>query len=282
VKGASPLRYPGGKWRWESLFRRVIALNGLEGTTYVEPYAGGASLALSLLINEAVSEIHLNDLDRAIFAFWDSVVRYNSEFVRRVRRTQLTIREWEKQKEIHRHRQRADLFDLGFATFFLNRTNRSGVLNAGVIGGKAQRGEWKIDARFNRDDLTQRIRRLGTLANRIHVTNRDAIEFVAATAPNLSHSALVYLDPPYFEKGRDLYLNSYRAEDHVRVRRAITKHIHQYWIVSYDDVASVRSLYSRFRSRRAALRYSARSPRLGREVLFFSQGLRLPRSVAST
>ena len=280
MKGASPLRYPGGKWRWESFFGRVIALNELKGATYVEPYAGGASLALSLLFSGAVSEIHLNDLDRAIFAFWDCVVRYNAEFVRRVQKTRLTMREWEKQKEIHRHRKVADLFDLGFATFFLNRTNRSGVLNAGVIGGKAQNGEWKIDARFNRDDLALRIRRLGAYAKRIHATNRDAIEFIAATAPSLSHSALVYLDPPYFVKGRDLYLNSYREEDHIQVQRAIRKHIHQNWIVSYDDVAPVRSLYSKFRSRKVALRYSARSPRLGRERLFFSHGLRLPRSAA--
>lgn len=277
MRGASPLRYPGGKWRWESYFHRVLSLNDLNGATYVEPYAGGASLALSLLFSGSVSEIHLNDLDRSIFAFWHTVLRQNKELVRRVSSTRLTVKEWEKQKEIHLQRSTANLFDLGFATFYLNRTNISGVLNGGIIGGKDQSGEWKIDARFNRTNLAERLRRVGQYSAQIHIANLDAIEFLGSVVPELPNSTLVYLDPPYYEKGRDLYLNAYDDEDHLIVKRAIRKHVKKNWIVSYDDVPPVRRLYSRFRSRRMKLNYSARVSRIGREVLFFAQGVRIPR-----
>ena len=278
MKGASPLRYPGGKWRWRHYFQRIISLNQLAGSTYVEPYAGGASLALSLLFDGSVSEIYLNDLDRSLFAFWHSVVKHNREFVKRVAKTRICVAEWERQKEVHRQRDSADLFDLGFATFYLNRTNRSGVLNAGVIGGKDQRGEWKIDARFNRKDLMERLQRVGENADRIHVTGLDALEFVSSVVPALPRSTLVYLDPPYYEKGRDLYFNAYGHGDHASVKRAVSKFIKQNWIVSYDDIRPVRALYAKFRSRRVTLQYSARDSRAGREVLFFSDRLRLPRN----
>jgi DNA adenine methylase len=281
MKGASPLRYPGGKWRWERYFKRIISMNGLSGATYVEGYAGGASLALSLLIGRAVSEIFLNDLDRSVFAFWHCVVKHNQEFIRRVAKTPVTVGEWERQKEVHRQRGKANLFDLGFATFFLNRTNRSGLLNGGIIGGKAQRGEWKIDARFNRDDLIERLRRVGQHSSQIHISGRDALEFIADVVAALPRRTLVYLDPPYYKKGRELYLNAYRTEDHVRIKRAVCRHLKQNWIVSYDDTSPVRELYSSFRSRRATLQYSARAAHAGKEILFFSNGLRLPHSISA-
>lgn len=277
MKGASPLRYPGGKWRWEGYFARLISLNDLTGAVYVEGYAGGASLALSLLFSRQVSEVYLNDLDRSIFAFWYSVTRHNREFVKRVASTPITVEEWEKHKLTHKNRGVADLFELGFATFYLNRTNRSGVLNGGIIGGKSQSGEWGIEARFNRNDLIERLRRVGEFATRIHVTGDDALRFLGATTPYLPASTLVYLDPPYYEKGPDLYLNAYKPEDHASIRKALPRVLKQNWIVSYDDVRPVRTLYSRFRSRKAVLQYSARESRKGREILLFSDGLRLPR-----
>ncbi len=193
-------------------------------------------------------------------------------------KTRLTVTEWEKQKEIHRNRATSNLFDLGFATFYLNRTNVSGVLNGGVIGGKNQRGKWKIDARFNRDDLKERLVRVAEHSAQIHLTNLDAVKFLGSVTPDLPRSAIVYLDPPYYKKGRDLYLNAYNDQDHLGVRRAICKHVRQNWIVSYDDIRPVRALYAKFRSRRMTLNYSARNSRIGREVLFFSEGMRIPRA----
>ena len=149
-EGRVPLRYPGGKWRIAPFFENVIRLNGLSLTQYIEPYAGGASLALSLLFTELVSEIHLNDIDPAIYAFWYSVLTRNQDFIQLLNQTQVTPDEWQKQKAIYAKGATSDQFALGFATFFLNRTNHSGILNAGMIGGRKQQGTWKIDARFNR------------------------------------------------------------------------------------------------------------------------------------
>jgi DNA adenine methylase len=277
---ASPLRYPGAKWKITSFVETLLKKNSLSDGQYVEPYAGGSSLALSLLYRHAVSEIHLNDLDRSVYAFWKSAVEQNREFIRRVQKTRLTIAEWRRQKQVLRERANADIFDLGFAMFFLNRTNRSGILRAGVIGGQKQTGRWKIDARFNRDELIHRLQRLGLHASQITITNLDALKLLKKIKPKLSAKSLVYLDPPYYVKGRDLYLNVYRPDDHAAVRDAVRDELQTPWMVSYDDVPQIRRLYRDVRSRRYFLNYSADTPRDGTEVLFFSDQLTIPRAIA--
>ena len=146
----SPLRYPGAKWRLENFVSAILKDNNLEGGHYAEPFAGGASLALSLLLNGTVSEVHLNDLDRSVFAFWKSITEYSDDLIKRIISTPVTMDVWFTQREIQKNKKNADILDLGFSTFFLNRTNRSGILTAGVIGGKNQIGPWKIDARYNK------------------------------------------------------------------------------------------------------------------------------------
>lgn len=275
MRDASPLRYPGGKWRIAGFFEQLIKINNLNGYHYVEPYAGGASLGLTLLFKDLVSEIHLNDLDLAIHAFWHSILNFNKDFIRLLEQTEISPEEWTKQKSIYSEGIRAGKFALGFATFFLNRTNHSGILNAGMIGGKKQSGEWKIDARFNKEELTRRIRRVGTFKSRIHLTKDDALYFLRShTYPRLS---LKYLDPPYYRAGKHLYLNGYEPEDHVEVSRYI-RGLKSPWVVSYDDNRGIRKLYEAAKSRRIDLLHTARSARIGREVLFFAQGLRIPRS----
>ncbi len=228
---ASPLRYPGGKWRISKLFEGVIRLNGLTQCHYVEPYAGGASLALSLLFNEQVSEIHLNDLDPAIYAFWHCVLTHNKDFIQLLSETPVTSAEWSKQKAIFSKGPTADKLALGFATFFLNRTNFSGILNGGMIGGREQRGTWKLDARFNRLELQRRIERIGKFRNRIHLSCQDAIKFL--DSHKFSRTSLIYLDPPYYKAGMRLYLNAYKPGDHAAVSE-FAKGLELPWIVSYE------------------------------------------------
>src|SRR5437879_1859506 len=127
MRYASPLRYPGGKWRIAGLFERVLRLNNMRYPVYVEPYAGGASLALTLLFQERVSEIHLNDLDPAVFAFWHSILTSNRDFLDLLAESPVTPEEWTKQKTIYRRGNEADHLALGFAMFYLNRTNHSGI-----------------------------------------------------------------------------------------------------------------------------------------------------------
>lgn len=273
MRDASPLRYPGGKWRFSTFFEQIICFNRLDSCDYFEPYAGGASLALSLLFANHVAEIHLNDLDPAVHAFWKIALTRNKDLRDLIDSTEITPEEWIRQKEIYKQGRAASILDLGFALFFLNRTNHSGILNAGMIGGRAQEGKWKVDARFNKPELIRRIKRIGSYRHRIHLTQLDAIDFLNQTKP--SRNSLVYLDPPYYKAGARLYLNAYGPGDHAEVRKTVKK-LSASWVVSYDDVPAIRKLYRSVRSRHLSLQHTARSSKLGKEVLFFSPRLKIP------
>lgn len=273
MRDASPLRYPGGKWRLSSFFERLIDLNFTKPPTYVEPFAGGASLALSLLISGKVSEVFLNDLDPSVHAFWRSVLEHTDELCLLLETTPVTAIEWARQKRVYAAGVKSGTLGLGFATFFLNRTNHSGILNGGMIGGKSQAGEWKVDARFNRGALVSRLKRIAALKDRVHLSNRDAIEFLEDH--NRGRNKLVYLDPPYYRAGRALYLNAYRPEDHVKVRDSVLQ-LSSRWVVSYDDVSTIRRIYKGYRSRSLSLLHTARTARQGKEVMFFSPSVRIP------
>jgi DNA adenine methylase len=273
MRDASPLRYPGGKWRVSGFFERLLHLNGLEDCHYVEAYAGGASLALSLLFNNRVGEIHLNDLDPAIHAFWFAIIHQKKDFIQKLELTPVTAAEWHRQRDIYSD-PTSETLSLGFATFFLNRTNFSGILNGGMIGGLLQSGKWKLDARFNREELRKRIERVHSQRSRIHLSRKDAIDYVRTT--ELGEDCLIYLDPPYYRKGQRLYHNSYEAEDHREVSEAVLD-LNTRWVVSYDDVPETRRLYQSVRSRKLSLLHTARNSRLGSEVMFFSDQLRIPR-----
>lgn len=272
----SPLRYPGAKWRLERFVTSLLAANGLEHGHYVEPFAGGASLAISLLLRGSVEKIHLNDLDRSIFAFWYSVLFRTEELIDKIAGVPVSMDSWYEQKEVQRKKASAGMLELGFSTFFLNRTNRSGILSAGVIGGKAQEGRWKIDARFNKGNLISRVRRLADLRERIEISNLDALDFLKKTMDIVPGNSLVYLDPPYFVKGQDLYMNYYGCEDHARLASYVQEHLKLPWMVSYDDTPEIKSLYSRAKSTEEpySLPYSASKERKGREVFFLAPGLK--------
>jgi DNA adenine methylase len=273
MRDASPLRYPGGKWRLFGFFERTIAINFRTAPKYVEPYAGGASLALSLLFKNLVREVWINDLDPAIHAFWHSVLKHPEEFSERIKAVPLTPAEWKEQKRIYANGLALGRFALGFATFYLNRTNHSGILNGGMIGGKNQTGPWTLSARFNRDELARRVLRIGEWKSKIHLSCQDAAVFLSSVA--LDSETLLYLDPPYFRAGRALYLNAYHPDDHEEVRDIITS-IRCPWIVSYDYHPRINQLYKGYRSRRIDLLHTARTAKMGRETLFFSSQVKVP------
>ena len=118
MRDASPLRYPGGKWRVAPFFERLLHLNRLRGCRYFEPYAGGSSLALSLLLSDHVSEIILNDLDPAVHAFWSAVLNSNRDLRDLIRTTPVTPGEWHRQKDLYRKGHSAGSLMFGIATFF--------------------------------------------------------------------------------------------------------------------------------------------------------------------
>ncbi|WP_313546417.1 DNA adenine methylase [Leifsonia aquatica] len=275
----SPLRYPGGKGLLYSRLRTIIRENDLTSSVYVEPYAGGAGAALALLVSGQVERIAINDLDPAVFAFWNAVVTQPGEFTQLVNNAELTVDEWERQREVYLTSARDDYLPLGFATFYLNRTNRSGVLNGGPIGGKDQTGNYKIDARFNREGLAERIRLIALHADRIAVTNEDGLDVISRYSD--SEDAFIYADPPYFEKAGSLYLNAFQEADHKALAECLKSVERAKWILTYDNVPQVAELYSTLRRRLFALNYSAHRVMKANEVMVFSPDLAIPEELES-
>ena len=269
----TPLRYPGGKAKLGSFLATLMKANKLIDGSYSEPYAGGAGAGLFLLFRGYATRLHLNDIDRSVFSFWKSVLTQNERFARRVERARLSVSEWDRQKAILRSAPIG--FDLGFAFFYLNRTNRSGIMNGGIIGGRNQSGQWGIDARFNRTDLAGRIRAIGALRRNISISRQDALDFVDDLSRQSGGRSLTYFDPPYFTKGHELYTNYYQAADHVAIACRVKRYSAP-WVMTYDDCPEVRELYKRFRVLDSEISYSAREVRRGREVVILSPKLQAP------
>lgn len=271
----SPLRYPGGKAKLYPFFVELIKENRLYGSEYCEPYAGGAGLAIQLLTLGFVDRVSINDIDRSIYAFWKSALFDTERFCQLIEKTPITIEEWRNQKEVWLGEDTNDCLKLGFSTYFLNRTNRSGIIEgAGPIGGYDQAGTWKIDARLTKDAQIQNIKWLSKFSKQIEVQNIDAFDFFRAKAKR--KNSLVYLDPPYFVKGQKLYKNFYEPKDHLKIARALKSKRNFNWIVSYDDVPQIRDAYSSFNPVRYHLNYSAGDKGVGTEVIFLSDALILP------
>lgn len=278
VRYASPLRYPGGKGAFHRVVGDAIAKNKLEGCRYFEPFAGGAGAALRLLYDERVESIHLNDADHRIYCFWKAVTRENSRFVEKVLSVKVTLQEWRKHKEICDNPRKFKVFEVGFATFFLNRCNRSGVIcGAGPIGGHSQSTPHKIDARFNAEELATRIKRIATFSSRITIKRMEAMRFLKAELPKGKErgNVFVYLDPPYIGQGGRLYLNLYGAKDHAALANYIQRQRSLPWLLSYDNHAIVRGLYSRSKSRVVGMCYSLNARALADELLIWPRYLKM-------
>jgi DNA adenine methylase len=248
--------------------------NNISGGWYVEPYAGGCGAALFLLIHGYVDRIVINDADPVIFSFWKAVTEQPEELIAKIKSTQVSMTAWRAQREILENAAVHCQLDIAFATFFLNRTNRSGILSGGVIGGKNQSGEWKLGARFNKDDLIERIRAIGKLSKRISVHGLDALELLDVIEPQLPAKSLIYLDPPYFQKGAQLYRNFYAPEDHAAIAERVAK-LEVPVIVTYDNAKEISALYSSFKQVEFSLRYSTHQARPQATELLIYKNLNL-------
>lgn len=269
----SPLRYPGGKGKIADFFKKIFKNNLLCDGVYIEPYAGGASVGLSLLMNEYASKIIINDIDRSIYAFWYSVLNNTDKLCKLIQDTPVDVKTWDEQKNIQRKKNKFGILKLGFSTFYLNRTNRSGIINAGIIGGRDQNGFWKINARYNKEDLIKRIKTIAEYKDQIKLFNLDATVLIKSLSKEISKKALFYLDPPYYTKGKDLYLNYYNDNDHVSIAAVISNVKKQKWIITYDNIGFIKKLYSNYRQKNFHLNYSAANKIKGKEVMIFSDNV---------
>lgn len=265
----SPLRYPGGKNRLAGFIRLVIQNLGFQDCTYVEPFAGGAGVALALLLDGTVNRIIINDYDKAIYSFWRAIKQEPKELIKRIVETPITINEWYKQKEIYSSATSYSL-DLAFATLFLNRTNRSGILNAGPIGGYSQSGVWKLNVRFDKDVIVEKINSIAKEREKITIYNKDIISFLRKYAPTFEGEQFFYFDPPYYNKGQKLYKNFFTPKDHQKIHDVITQEVIAPWIITYDDVRPIAEMYRDYEIRRFDLIYSAANKGTASEIMVFS------------
>lgn len=271
----SPLRYPGGKYKMYEYVAQLIQENNCN--TYIEPFCGGAAVALELLFDGVVKKIVINDYDYTIYCFWDSVLHRTDEFIKMVLQVDVSMEEWYKQKAIREDLDSYNSLEIGFSTFFLNRTNRSGIIDkAGPIGGFSQQGDYLINCRFNKERLVAQIKKIGEKRDSIKVYNLEALDFINDVILK-TRKAFIFFDPPYYGKGPGLYTNFYCHGDHANLAQAILEKLkNRKWIVTYDNVNAIKSMYSKVNSVEFELKYSLQSKRSGSEVMFFSKQIHRP------
>lgn len=274
----SPLRYPGGKARFAPFIAEVMRANSLVGGHYLEPFAGGAGVALELLFDGHADHVHINDLDPAVHAFWAAATCVPEEMLRLLHDTPISMDQWHHWRSVMvSGNPDFSLADRGFATLFVNRTNRSGILKGGVIGGKAQAGEYKLDARFSKDMISARLQRIAENAGKITVYCEDAFLLLSRAADILPECSLIYLDPPYYVKGRGLYRNFYNHNDHLQIAQLLqSPTFNRPWVVSYDRAPEICEMYCHTEALSYGLHYTAQSRYVGDEVMFFKEGIKVP------
>lgn len=275
----SPLRYPGGKGKIAKFMKQFVKENFGKLPVYVEPYAGGSELALTLLIEGYVKEVWINDKDNGIYCFWDSILNHTEKFVQKIKETKINISTWKEQKNIYKNQDNYTKLEIGFATFYLNRCNFSGVIKGGPIGGINQTGKWKLDARFNKEDLIKRINKISEYKDNIMLYNQDTLELLKEHE-QIFRKFLLYLDPPYFDKGDQLYTNHYKSDDHKKIAEYVRK-LKGKWIVSYDNVPEIVDLYKFVKKdniRKFNISYSAAEGKnkKGSEIMFFASESIIP------
>ncbi|MBL4561542.1 MAG: DNA adenine methylase [Labilibaculum sp.] len=281
----TPLRYPGGKSVMTNFFIDFIRLNQMENVIYAEPYAGGAGAGINLLLAGCVKTVYINDASKAIYAFWISLIENSEAFLKLFDAVDVSLSEWYKQKSIFQSSDSVQINDmsemlkLGFATFYLNRTNRSGVLNAGPVGGSSseaqEQANYKIDARFQKERLRSKLLKIIAYKKNIKVFNDDALFFLknrikSSKTSERQRNILVYLDPPYYVQGSNLYMNYYKEEDHQKLAKYLKRSSFFKWVLSYDDVEEIRNMYYGFNQYTFKLSYSVESKRKGSELLIHS------------
>ncbi len=273
----TPLRYPGGKARFAPFIAELMETNHVSGGDYLEPYAGGAGVALELLFHGHAKHVHINDLDPAVNAFWGAVTKHPEQLLRLLHDTPVNMEQWHHWRAVMRGETPASQVERGFSTLFMNRTNRSGILKGGVIGGKNQSGDYKLDARLKKDVLAVRIERIARHANDISVYCEDAHQLLLRCTEFLPPKSMIYLDPPYYVKGRGLYRNYYDHEDHLAIAKLLqSSSFRRNWIVSYDNAPEISAMYRRSHGSTYQLNYTAQERYVGNEVMFFSKKISIP------
>jgi DNA adenine methylase len=254
----------------------IRRLNGLGDRAIAEPFGGGAGASLKLLYLEETHRIYINDADPAIYDFWWLLVNRAQLFLDMLEKTRVSIDEWRRQRDVYTDTGRVSRLRRGFAAFYLNRCNRSGIImNGGLIGGFTQAGKWKLDARFNKSELRRRCARVAEYRERIRVSCDDGLKFIERLNPK---TPFFFIDPPYFEKGPTLYLNALNTDYHEALASRLKAMSNAAWVLTYDDCSEIRRMYRGWAEIRPfLLRYTAAERRAGNELLITPKWMQLPR-----
>lgn len=269
----TPIRYPGGKTKLYPEIRAILEMNDLLGHPYAELFAGGAGLAIKLLLKGDVSSIVINDYDRAVYCMWDAIVNHAEEMCEFIDSAVLDIETWKKVRDMYQNHDGVGDFELGKAAFYLNRTNVSGILSGGVIGGLEQTGNYKMDVRFNRKTLKKKIMDIAARRDDIEVTRLDAEDFID---DRMGDSELfAYLDPPYVQKGPGLYRSAFDEAKHRSLARKVGD-ARSKWVVTYDADDLIDDIYGNYERGDLEISYTANVKTVGKEKIILGPGLKWP------
>ena len=274
----SPLRYPGGKTQLSRFVMQLLELNKLDNIVYAEPFAGGFGAGLDLLFNNKVKSVIINDYDIAIYSIWYAILHEAKRLIEDIKKTEINIGEWNKQKAIYNQvlEEKKYSYELAFATYFLNRTNRSGIITGGPIGGKNQSSRYKLDCRFNKNDLIDKIIKISKYKDRIQLYNLEANVLIEKIILNYRPNEIfVFFDPPYYEQGKNLYTNFFNHADHVKLQKTINCLSDYYWILTYDNREEIISIYNNYDKYLYSINYYASNVRKAKEILIHSDKVRL-------
>lgn len=145
-----------------------------------------------------------------------------------------------------------------------------------MVGGLNQQGAYKIDARFNKVGLIKKIRAIAARKEQIILSNMDAQELIKSNYLERFNDAFINFDPPYVNKGYQLYKNAFTEEDHGSLSQEIATLTNQQWIVTYDICPLVTDLYKNYRCSYLDVTYSVNRNKKAKEYIFFSNTLCLP------
>ena len=261
----TPLRYPGGKSALADFVWHTMELSGCTEIPYCEPFAGGAGVAMSLLLRGKVKSVILNDLDTGIYSIWYAIFNDTEWFIEAISNADVTLVVREQQKKVYNELKDSYGYsrDLAFATFFLNRVNYSGILTGGPIGGKEQKGKYKLDCRFNKESLIDKIKEIAKYRDNVQLFHMDAIELLKNQS-----NIFVFADPPYWQAGDMLYEASV---EHSKLAKVLCESKDIHWIATYDNNINVANVYEEYgaHSKLFELQYSASRKRKELECMFY-------------
>ena len=265
AKVYTPLRYPGGKSALADFVWHTMELSGCTEIPYCEPFAGGAGVAMSLLLRGKVKSVILNDLDTGIYSIWYAIFNDTEWFIEAISNADVTLVVREQQKKVYNELKDSYGYsrDLAFATFFLNRVNYSGILTGGPIGGLEQKGKYKLDCRFNKQSLITKIKEIAKYRDNVQLFHMDAVELLKNQS-----NIFVFADPPYWQAGDMLYEASV---EHSKLAKVLCESKDIHWIATYDNNINVANIYEEYgaHSKLFELQYSASRKRKELECMFY-------------